>query len=75
MTAERLRERGAAQGAWEALGGNSTRLIKLDGHVRSGARSDWPDRPAWLPEVRTDPLLWWGDRGPGEYKRLELRPR
>jgi hypothetical protein len=52
LTAERLRERGAALGAWEASGGRTGRLVWLDGRVRAAQRTDWPGRPPG-PEGRT----------------------
>jgi hypothetical protein len=52
MTAERLRERGEAVWRFERLGGRTGRLVRLDGMVREGRRTDWPGRPRG-PEPRT----------------------
>jgi hypothetical protein len=52
LTFARLRERGAALGAWEGLGGSTARLVWLDGRIRRGTLTDFPGRPAG-PEPRT----------------------
>jgi len=76
MTSERLHERGAALGALLDGGINVARLIRLDGRVRRGECSDWPDRPAWQPECRCDPWLCVeGVAGPGQWAWRELRLR
>jgi hypothetical protein len=62
LTAERLRERGAALGACEALGGRTGRLVWLDAAVRGARFTDWPGRPPG-PEPRTAGAAERAERG------------